>query len=166
MELSALTRWESLGKDLYAKGQLGHEIERIKQFSRLLSVARKRNRQQQQQQQLEQQQQTSSSALNGIAEEDVSPTHAVDSPSDDDDDHHNLVLYRIESDPSLNEKPEEEKIQDEMEQLVNHSSMQTDDNNTSVKQGSDYSTRIVVVLVCRNWIPFLYIMQGYARTYT
>ena len=44
MELNALTRWESIGKDLYAKGQLGHEIERIKQFSQMLSAARKRHR--------------------------------------------------------------------------------------------------------------------------
>ena len=45
MEVNALTRWESIGKDLYAKGQLGHEIERIKEFSQMLSAARKRHRQ-------------------------------------------------------------------------------------------------------------------------
>ena len=49
MELNALTRWESIGKDLYARGKLGSEIERIKQFSKMLSAARKKHRQQQQQ---------------------------------------------------------------------------------------------------------------------
>ena len=45
MELNALTRWESIGKDLYARGKLGSEIERIKQFSKMLSAARKKQRQ-------------------------------------------------------------------------------------------------------------------------
>jgi hypothetical protein len=40
MDLNALTRWESLGKDLYQAGQVGREIQSLKRRSKQVDLAR------------------------------------------------------------------------------------------------------------------------------
>ncbi|MDR3572119.1 MAG: hypothetical protein P4L81_08130, partial [Candidatus Pacebacteria bacterium] len=40
MELNALTRWESIGKDLYKSGAVGRDIQRLKARSKLVDAHR------------------------------------------------------------------------------------------------------------------------------
>ena len=135
MELNALTRWESIGKDLYAKGQLGHEIERIKQFSHMLSAARKQHRaakrrQQQHDDDEEEEKETpytvrvhsprhaGDAKLTGIQEEDAADSPVLPLTADDDGGHRTFsatsslpLLYPL----ALASAKEEEHIQDELE---------------------------------------------------
>ena len=133
MELNALTRWESIGKDLYAKGQLGQEIERIKHFSHLLAAARKQHRQAKKQRRSEGEDEPEEKTpysvhvdasdppaqLSGIAEErepvDEEQSLAVDVTEDDGG---HRAFSATSSLPLLYPEAssrEEERIQDELE---------------------------------------------------
>ena len=129
MELSALTRWESIGKDLYARGKLGSEIERIKQFSKMLSAARRKHRQRHSGGAGTVQTATHSSPLSGIAES-KAEGEGDDAAEGDEADDEQLtdvsplpLLDAIEASESLSldqqhqqlSDRQEEKIQDEIE---------------------------------------------------
>ena len=119
MELNALTRWESIGKDLYARGKLGSEIERIKQFSKMLSAARKRKRRSVSTS--VERPPTEQTGLGGIAESKEEEEGDVDVEGDDSltDVSPLPLLDAIEAAEALAVKAQEaqeERMQDELEQ--------------------------------------------------
>ena len=133
MELNALSRWESIGKDLYARGKLGSEIERIKQFSKMLSASRKKQRHspssssRAQPAQLEEQQQQAvkgssaphhESKLSGITESKDESEAGVDVDGDEslNDVSPLPLLDAIEAAEAAAANKQEERMQDEIEE--------------------------------------------------
>lgn len=127
MELNALTRWESIGKDLYARGKLGSEIERIKQFSKMLSAARKKQRQsgraeqRSSQQPMEQQPDRERGQLDESKLSDIVESKDESENEVDGDEHLNDVsplplLDAIEAAEARAANVQEERMQDEIEE--------------------------------------------------